>query len=171
VLKANDGIGVIEQEGLGYSYSGFRFARYGADDRTAVADFDELESESLRQALSYALDRESIVDNSLKGTGTIVTGPGPPANWISADEDELTQYDYDSDKAEEMLDEAGYEKGEDGMRTDPDGNEFVVKFGHFAGDSACEGRAQAIIQNWEDVGIQTELATGELVEFNTFNEM
>src|SRR5699024_11660454 len=52
-----------------------------------------------------------------------------------------------------------------------DGNEFVVKFGHFAGDSAFEGRAQAIIQNWEDVGIQTELATGELVEFNTFNEM
>src|SRR5699024_7474058 len=57
------------------------------------------------------------------------------------------------------------------MRTDPDGNDFAVKFGHFAGDSAFEGRAQAIIQNWEDVGIQTELATGELVEFNTFTEM
>ena len=27
------------------------------------------------------------------------------------------------------------------------------------------------MQNWEDVGIKTELATGQLVEFNTYNEM
>ncbi|HLR22550.1 MAG TPA: oligopeptide ABC transporter substrate-binding protein [Pseudogracilibacillus sp.] len=170
-LEANDGIDVIEQEGLGYSYIGFRFGHYDADEGTAVADYDKFDSKELRQALFYALDRESIVDNYLNGTATIVNTPVPSVHWISADEDELTQYDYDPDKAEEMLDEAGYEKGEDGMRTDPDGNEFVVKFGHFAGDSAFEGRAQAIIQNWEDVGIQTELATGELVEFNTFNEM
>ena len=170
-LEANDNIDVIEQEGLGYSYIGFRFGHYDADEGTAVADFDKFDSKELRQALFYALDRESIVDNYLNGTATIVNTPVPSVHWISADEDNLTQYDYDPDKAEEMLDEAGYEKGEDGMRTDPDGNEFVVKFGHFAGDSAFEGRAQAIIQNWEDVGIQTELATGELVEFNTFNEM
>lgn len=170
-LEANDGIDVIAQEGLGYSYIGFRFGHYDADEGTAVADYDKFDSKELRQALFYALDRESIVDNYLNGTATIVNTPVPSVHWISADEDELTQYDYDPDKAEEMLDEAGYEKGEDGMRTDPDGNEFVVKFGHFAGDSAFEGRAQAIIQNWEDVGIQTELATGELVEFNTFNEM
>lgn len=170
-LEANDNIDVIEQEGLGYSYIGFRFGHYDADEGTAVADYDKFESKELRQALFYALDRESIVDNYLNGTATIVNTPVPSVHWISADEDNLTQYDYDPDKAEEMLDEAGYEKGEDGMRTDPDGNEFVVKFGHFAGDSAFEGRAQAIMQNWEDVGIQSELATGELVEFNTFNEM
>ena len=170
-LEANDGIDVIEQEGLGYSYIGFRFGHYDADEGTAVADYDKFDSKELRQALFYALDRESIVDNYLNGTATIVNTPVPSVHWISADEDELTQYDYDPDKAEEMLDEAGYEKGEDGMRTDPDGNEFVVKFGHFAGESAFEGRAQAIMQNWEDIGIQSELATGELVEFNTFNEM
>src|SRR5699024_9453070 len=148
-LEANDNIDVIEQEGIGYSYIGFRFGHYDADEGTAVAVFDKFDSKELRQALFYALDRESIVDNYLNGTATIVNTPVPSVHWISADEDNLTQYDYDPDKAEEMLDEAGYEKGEDGMRTDPDGNEFVVKFGHFAGESAFEGRAQAIMQNWE----------------------
>src|SRR5699024_7636032 len=122
-------------------------------------------------ALFYALDRESIVDNYLNGTATIVNTPVPSVHWISADEDELTQYDYDPDKAEEMLDEAGYEKDEDGMRTDPDGNEFVVKFGHFAGDCGLEGHAEAMIQNLDDVCIQNELAKGEIVEFITFNDM
>src|SRR5690625_7902668 len=27
------------------------------------------------------------------------------------------------------------------------------------------------MQNWEDVGLKTELATGQLIEFNTFNDM
>src|SRR5699024_3992305 len=170
-LEANDGIDVIEQEGLGYSYIGFRCGHYDADEARAVADYDKFDSKELRQALFTALDRESIVDNYLNGTATIVNTPVPSVHWISADEDELTQYDYDPDNAEEMLDEAGYEKGEDGMRTDPDGNEFVVIIGHFAGDSACVGRVHAIIHNCVDVGTQTELATGELVEFNTFNEM
>lgn len=170
-LEASDNIDVMEQEGLGYSYIGFRFGHYDAEEGTAVADYDKFDDKEVRQAMFYALDREAIVDNYLNGTATVVNTPVPSVHWIAADEDDLTQYDYDPDKAEELLDDAGYVKGNDGMRTDPDGNEFVVKFGHFAGDSAFEGRAQAIMQNWEDIGIKSELATGELVEFNTFNEM
>src|SRR5699024_3673684 len=42
-LEANDNIDVIEQEGLGYSYIGFRFGHYDADEGTAVADFDKFD--------------------------------------------------------------------------------------------------------------------------------
>lgn len=170
-LEENENIEIVEQEGLGYSYVGFRFGHYDAEEGTAVADFDKFADKKVRQAMFYALDRESLVENYLNGKATIVNTPVPSVHWIVADESELTQYDYDPDKAEELLDEAGYEMGEDGFRTDPDGNEFVVKFGHYAGSSAFEGRTQAIMQNWEDIGIKTELATGQLVEFNTFNEM
>src|SRR5690625_7525649 len=110
----------------------------------------------------YALDREALVDSYLAGKATIVNTPVPSVHWIAADESELTQYDYDPEKAAELLDEAGYTipEGEE-WRTDPDGNEFVIMFGHYAGSAAFEGRTQAIMQNVEDVGLKTELAGGQ----------
>jgi peptide/nickel transport system substrate-binding protein len=170
-LEKTENIDIVEQKGLGYSYIGFRFGHYDKDAKTAVADFNKFDDKKLRQAMFYALDRQAIIDTYLNGVANIVNTPIPSVHWIAADESELTQYDYDVDKANELLDEAGYEMGDDGFRTDPDGNEFVVKFGHYAGPSAFEGRSQAIMQYWEDVGIKTELATGQLVEFNTYNEM
>lgn len=171
-LEEAEHIELLEQEGLGYSYIGFRFGHYDKEEGTAVADFDKFDDKKVRQALFYALDRESIVDSYLNGKATIVNTPVPSVHWIAAEESELTQYDFDQDKANELLDEAGYTDTDgDGFREDPDGNEFVVKFGHYAGPSAFEGRSQAIIQNWEDVGVKTELATGQLIEFNTYNEM
>lgn len=170
-LEQFDHINIVEQKGLGYSYVGFRFGHWDKENKTSVADYDKFNDKRLRQAMFYALDRESLVNNYLNGKATIVNTPIPSVHWIAADESELTQYDYDPDKAEELLDEAGYKKGDDGFRTDPDGNEFVVKFGHYAGPAAFEGRSQAIMQNWEDVGIKTELATGQLIEFNTYNDM
>lgn len=169
-LETQDHIDVIEHEGLGYSYVGFRLGH--RIDGENVADYDKYASKELRQAMFYALDRESIVEAYLGGKATVVNSPVPSVHWIRADESELTQYDYDPEKAAELLDEAGYTipDGEE-WRTDPDGNEFIIKFGHFAGTSAFEGRAQAIIQNWKDVGLQTELATGQLIEFNTYNDM
>lgn len=172
-LEAQDHIRVEEQEGLGYSYIGFRFGHYDADKGQAVDDFDKFKSKELRQALFHALDRESIVNTYLEGKATIVNTPVPSVHWIAADESELTQYDYDPEKAEALLDEAGYtyENEDDEFRKDPNGDDFVIKFGHFAGASAFEGRAQAIMQGWKDVGINTELTTGQLIEFNTYNEM
>src|SRR5690625_4963136 len=171
-LEQVENIRVEEQEGLGYSYVGFRFGHFDDDEGTAVADYDKYESKELRQAMFYALDREALVDSYLAGKATIVNTPVPSVHWIAADESELTQYDYDPEKAEELLDEAGYkDTNDDGFREDPDGEVFVVKFAHYAGPAAFEGRTQAIMQNWEDVGIKTELATGQLIEFNTYNEM
>lgn len=171
-LEELDYIDVVEQQGLGYSYVGFRFGHYDYDKRTSVADFDKFNDKNLRKAMFYALDRESLIDAYLGGKATVVNTPVPSVHWIAADESELTQYDYNPEKAEELLEAAGYvDTNGDGWREDPDGNEFVIKFGHYAGSAAFEGRTQAIMQNWKDVGLNTELAGGQLIEFNTYNEM
>src|SRR5690625_2754892 len=171
-LEALEHVRVEEQEGLGYSYIGFRLGHWDEDECQAVDDYDKYADKKLRQAMFYALDRESIVDSYLNGKANVVNTPIPSVHWISADESELTQYDYDPEKAEELLEKAGYvDTNDDGFREDPDGEEFVINFSHFEGDEAFEGRAQAIMQNWEDVGLKTELATGQLIEFNTFNDM
>src|SRR5699024_4605551 len=121
-LEEVENIRVEEQEGLGYSYVGFRFGHYDDDEGTAVADYDKYENKELRQAMFYALDREALVDSYLAGKATIVNTPVPSVHWIAADESELTQYDYDPEKAKELLDEAGYkDTNDDGFREDPDG--------------------------------------------------
>ncbi|MBY7144247.1 oligopeptide ABC transporter substrate-binding protein [Virgibacillus sp. NKC19-3] len=171
-LEGLDHVRVEEQAGLGYSYIGFRMGHYDEDEGSAVDDYDKYDSKELRQAMFHAIDRQSIIDSYLAGTANIVNTPVPSVHWIVADESELTQYDYDPERAEQLLEEAGYvDTNDDGYREDPDGNEFVVNFSHFAGSSAFEGRAQALMQAWEDVGLKTELVTGQLIEFNTFNDM
>src|SRR5690625_3410481 len=141
-LEEVENIRVEEQEGLGYSYVGFRFGHYDDDEGTAVADYDKYENKELRQTMFYALDREALVDSYLAGKDTIVNTSVPFVHWIGADESELTQYDYDPKKAKELLDEAGYkDTNDDGFREDPDGEEFVVKFAHYAGPAALDRKS------------------------------
>ncbi|WP_232819303.1 ABC transporter substrate-binding protein [Saccharospirillum mangrovi] len=62
----------------------------------------------VRQAVNYAIDKESLVENVLQGTATVATGPTPPAFGWAYNED-LDPYPYDPDKARELLAEAGAE--------------------------------------------------------------
>jgi peptide/nickel transport system substrate-binding protein len=63
-----------------------------------------------RQAVNYAVDKQSLVDNVLQGTAEVAAGPTPPAfNW--AYNDDLEPYPYDPAKARELLAEAGVAEG------------------------------------------------------------
>jgi peptide/nickel transport system substrate-binding protein len=71
---------------------------------TRKAPFDDVK---VRQALSYAIDRQELVDTALEGIG------GAPAKGPFTDtmpwnaNDKLNAYTYDPDKAKELLKEAG----------------------------------------------------------------
>src|SRR5699024_6467898 len=83
--------------------------------------------------------------------------------------EELEAPKYDVDKANEILDEAGYEwaDGED-FRTNPDGEEFTLNFASMSGGDIAEPLANYYIQSWKEVGLDVELLDGRLQEFNTF---
>ena len=70
-----------------------------------VAPFD---NKALRQAVSYALDRQAIVDNISFGTGYTVPLPFPKGAWFYIDEPSPV---YDQERAKELLAEAGYPDG------------------------------------------------------------
>jgi peptide/nickel transport system substrate-binding protein len=63
----------------------------------------------VRQAINYAVNKKAIVDNLLKGTGTLSINPLPPVVWSYTDT--ITRYDYNPDKAKQLLAEAGYPDG------------------------------------------------------------
>ncbi len=63
----------------------------------------------VRQAMNYAVNKKAIVDNLLKGTGTLAINPLPPVVWGYTDQ--IQTYDYNPEKAKQLLAEAGYPDG------------------------------------------------------------
>ncbi len=63
----------------------------------------------LRQALSWAVDRQGIVDTMHEGAGMPATTILPPG--IKGRNDDVAGYGYDLDRAAELLAEAGYPGG------------------------------------------------------------
>ncbi len=62
----------------------------------------------VRQAVNYAVNKESLVNDVLQGTADVSAGPIPPAfNW--AYNEDVAPYPYDPEKAKALLAEAGAE--------------------------------------------------------------
>ncbi len=62
----------------------------------------------VRQAVNYAIDKKTLVEQVLQGTAQVASGPTPPAfSW--AYNESLQPYPYDPAKAKQLLKEAGQE--------------------------------------------------------------
>lgn len=73
-------------------------------------DVEPYNNKTLRQALAYAIDRETLVDVFFLGAATPAYSP-IPAGW--AYNPDIKIFDYDPDKAKAKLIEAGYPNGID----------------------------------------------------------
>lgn len=100
-------------------------------------------------AVCYAIDREAMVDAILLGQG--VPAYGPLQRNIYNNE-AVEHYDYDPEKAREVLESAGCTMGSDGFYERDGGTVgFVISVG--AGDQVRLDIAQAAAQQLREVGI------------------
>jgi peptide/nickel transport system substrate-binding protein len=97
----------------------------------------------VRQAMNYALDRKAIVNDIMKGVGTVADTPGLPGEWGTV---RLTPYEYNPEKAKQLLADAGYPNG-------LDANLFYVS-GRWGGDDQV---TQAMQAYWQAAGIRVKL--------------
>jgi peptide/nickel transport system substrate-binding protein len=74
-----------------------------------------LKDKAVRQALIYGLDRQKYVAAKFKGYGQVANVPASPLSW-SYTEEGIAKYEYNLEKAKELLDEAGWKVGSDGIR-------------------------------------------------------
>ncbi len=115
----------------------------------------------VRQALTLAVDRYSIVDGLLDGMGIVQPGPVSSVSW--AFNKDIKPYPYDPDRAEELLAEAGWVPGTDGF-LEKDGRKFKFTLTYPTGDKIRMDSALIIQQNLKDIGIEVEL---DLLDFPT----
>jgi peptide/nickel transport system substrate-binding protein len=101
-LGSHQFLEVSKTPGTTYKYLSFNFR----DPR--------LRDVRVRRAIAYAIDRNTIVNTILRGTARIATGMLSPENW--AYDGNVTTYSYDPEKARQLLDQARYTAGSNGMR-------------------------------------------------------
>ena len=80
----------------------------------AEEDSDILNDIDLRKALSYATDKDEIVKNVLSGYGRTVDSPVMPEIYNIQDPENT--YSFDLEKAKSILEENGFQIGEDNYR-------------------------------------------------------
>jgi peptide/nickel transport system substrate-binding protein len=144
-VEANTDITVDQAYLTEIRYAGFN---------TSKAPWDNVE---LRRAFAYATNREEFALLAWDGLAVPLYQPLPPTIWGHNPELDATSYHYDPELAAQMLDELGYvDVNGDGLREDPEGNEWVVPL---ATSSTDEWRRQAEVleAQWRDVGIPVRI--------------
>ena len=75
----------------------------------------QFQDKSVRQALLYAMDRQHLINDLLQGQALVASSPIEPGSW--AYDPSVAQYAFDVDKANALLDAAGWKDTDgDGVR-------------------------------------------------------
>ena len=107
----------------------------------------------VRQALVYAIDRNQILEQLMKGHGEVVDGFLSSASPFY--DSSIEPLPYDPDKAKELLAQAGW----DGSQT--------LRFYVNSGDGTFVNAAQVMVAQWAAVGIKVEVQTVDLATLMT----
>jgi peptide/nickel transport system substrate-binding protein len=114
-----------------------------------------------RHALGYALDLPTLIKKVYQGgglPGTTIVPPNYKAyHWEPPADQKFT---FDLAKAGQLLDEAGYKKGSDGLRTLPDGSPIGTLRLAARSDSPTSLHTMDYFKQWlSDLGIKSDVST------------
>ncbi len=131
-------------------------AGVGAGGMTA-AQLSWFQDVRFRRALNHAVDRGTISQQVYAGRATPAWSPVSNGNKLYFN-DKVAQYPYNLERAQQMLAEAGYRKGTDGLLRDGQGNvvEFVLSTN--AGNTDREAIGNILRQDFAKLGMRVNFA-------------
>ncbi len=109
---------------------------------------------SVRKALAYAIQKEMIVNEALNGKGQVVHGPVLPG--YPGYHPNIEKFNYDANRAKEILDAAGWKEGPDSMRYNNDNKILEVTI-TTADTPELTQTAERIASFWQDIGVKTNI--------------
>jgi peptide/nickel transport system substrate-binding protein len=140
VLAKQPTLAVSESPGTNFTYLGLNL------------EDPILKHREVRQALAYATDRESLIRYLLRGQARIAGGILPPNHW--AFEPNVARYALDTARSEQLLDAAGFPRGQNGIRF-----QITLKT---STDEQFRVMGAALQEQWRRVGVDLELRPLEL---------
>ncbi|WFB58596.1 ABC transporter substrate-binding protein [Paenibacillus sp. BR1-192] len=115
----------------------------------------------VRQALMYGLNRAEVVEIIYGPYANVINVPQSSESWAYTNEG-IEPYEYDPEKAKQLLDEAGWVPGADGIR-EKDGKKFDIHFSATADNPVIDALIPIMTQNYQELGIKL---TSETLDFN-----
>jgi peptide/nickel transport system substrate-binding protein len=150
------GVGGLTQASL----PGFSFHHIGMNVSTASDSKGNplLLKQEVRQAISYATDRNQLVQIALAGHGKPGAGLLPPAlgDFQLQPSEPI---DANPDKANQLLDQLGYSVGSDGVRRTPDGQPLAFRLIAIESTTVDVRAAQLFRDQVKKAGIKMNLST------------
>ncbi len=103
-----------------------------------------MDNRKLRQAMNYAVDQKTLIEKVCYNYAVPLISPVPQGMW--SHDSSLWPYEYNPQKAKELLKEAGY----------PDG--FSTEMGYPEADAERREVAMIVQSNLQDIGIKVKLS-------------
>ena len=153
-VKNIEGTQVITHQLNSWRYLDFNCTKPGLDD---VA---------VRRAISCAINKQGLVDQLFSGLPVPCDQPWMPTDPFHV-EGFTTQWSYDVDHAKQLLDEAGWKEGADGIR-EKDGQKLAFIIGSATGRAEMNSIAQVVRDALVQIGID---ATTEEYASSTWTSM
>jgi peptide/nickel transport system substrate-binding protein len=136
---------------FGYSYLGYNLRRPLFQDKR------------VRQALSYAIDKQEIIDGVLLGYGVVATGPYKPDTWVY--NPNVKRYPYDPQLAQQLLKEAGWSDHDGDGVLDKNGQPLAFTIVTNQGNDLRAKAGEIIQRRFSEIGVDVKL---RVVEWATF---
>ena len=141
-----------------FRYPAFAYAYLGYNLRKPM-----FQDKRVRQAISYAIDKQEIVDGVLLGLGQPATGPYKPGSWPY--NPDVPRYAYAPDTARDLLDSAGWKDVDgDGIR-EKNGKKMVFTILTNQGNDQRIKAGEIIQRRLQEVGIKVKLRVIEWASF------
>lgn len=154
-LEADDNITVVAGSQGGFDEIALNGGAAEGQPHPALFDIE------VRKAVSHAIDKEAIVEDLYAGLSeaAVTISPSADPKWIP-DIPESEQFTYDPDRANQILDDAGYlDTDGDGVREMPGGGDPLV-FRHAVNSDSTTAQAIGdLYAGWlAAIGIEVELS-------------
>lgn len=114
----------------------------------------QFKDQAVREALYYGMDKDSIIEAIYYGLPTNAETFIPEGNW--AFNANLPKHEYNPEKAKQILEDAGWKAGSDGIR-EKDGVKLSFLNSTTAGNHVREQAQQLLQQNWRDIGVDMQI--------------
>ena len=104
---------------------------------------------AVRRAINCGLDRDAVIEHVLDGYGKVAYSVGDGMPWSSPD----MKVELDREKAARLLDEAGWKRGEDGVRS-RDGVRAAFDIWYSSDDSVRQALANEFASQMAELGLE-----------------
>lgn len=123
---------------------------------------EKFSNKKVRQALSYGIKMNDYIEAQWDGFAQPCYSPISPISWAAPDQDKLNKYEYNLEKAQNLLKEAGWYKNRNGKLM-KNGKPFIIKWTSYKEEDWPLNLISVAKNNWGELGIEVQY---DIMEFN-----